>query len=62
MLRSITWGLVVVLSSAPLAASEPWTRFRGPNGIGVSDATNVPVDFGPDRNVLWKTTLPPGHS
>jgi len=50
------------LSAIALATAENWTRFRGPNGLGVSDATNVPVDFGPTKNVKWKTDLPPGHS
>ena len=50
------------LSAVALAAAENWTRFRGPNGTGVSTATNVPVDFGPAKNVKWKTSLPPGHS
>jgi outer membrane protein assembly factor BamB len=44
------------------AAEGPWSRFRGPNGTGVSPATGVPVEFGPDKNVVWKTPLPPGHS
>jgi outer membrane protein assembly factor BamB len=58
-------GLVVGLTAAlgvSLAAADNWTRFRGPNGLGVSDATNVPVDFGPTKNVKWKTDLPNGHS
>jgi outer membrane protein assembly factor BamB len=41
---------------------EDWSRFRGPNGTGVSDATNLPVEFGPEKGVVWKTALPPGHS
>jgi outer membrane protein assembly factor BamB len=41
---------------------EGWTRFRGPNGLGVSAATKLPVDFGPEKQVRWKTPLPPGHS
>jgi outer membrane protein assembly factor BamB len=45
-----------------LQAAENWSRFRGPNGTGVSSATNLPVEFGPDKNVKWKTALPPGHS
>ncbi len=53
--------LFVTLASA-VDASENWTRFRGPNGTGVSDATNLPVTFGPETNVRWKTPLPPGHS
>ena len=33
-----------------------------PNARGVSDATNLPVQFGPSKNVIWKTALPAGHS
>ncbi len=56
---------VVVLAAACGAAadaSENWLRFRGPNGTGVSTATNLPVEFGPTSHVKWKTPLPPGHS
>ncbi len=50
------------LSAEALADSENWSRFRGPNGTGVSSATNLPVEFGPESHVKWKTPLPPGHS
>ena len=43
-------------------AHEDWSRFRGPNGTGVSTATNLPTEFGPEKSVLWKTSLPEGHS
>ena len=36
--------------------------FRGHNASGVSPARNLPVEFGPQKNVVWKTSLPPGHS
>ena len=39
-----------------------WPQFRGANARGVSDATNLPVQFGPSKNVIWKTALPAGHS
>jgi len=39
-----------------------WPQFRGPNGSGISPTTNLPVEFGPDKNVVWKTSLPTGHS
>jgi len=55
-------GFAAVLSTGASAKADNWTRFRGPNGLGVSDATNVPVEFGPAKNVKWKTALPPGHS
>src|SRR5262245_35107098 len=47
-----------------LAAMAPvdWTRFRGPNGSGVSAATNVPTEFGQTNKLVWRLALPPGHS
>ena len=62
-LLSITVTLAL-LSCLPLAAlsQEAWNRFRGPNGTGISTVTNIPVEFGPESNVVWKTPLPPGHS
>lgn len=39
-----------------------WPRFRGPNGSGVADTVGLPVEFGPEKNVIWRTALPPGHS
>ena len=44
------------------SADNDWSRFRGPNGNGVSDTTNLPTEVGPDTNVVWATPLPPGHS
>jgi outer membrane protein assembly factor BamB len=61
---SVALTLVGTLAlSAGLAGSESaWTRFRGPNGTGISDATGLPTAFGPTTNVIWKAPLPPGHS
>jgi outer membrane protein assembly factor BamB len=54
----------MVLAAVSLrSAGEPdWSRFRGPNGSGVSAATGVPIEFGPSRNQLWRLPLPQGHS
>ena len=49
----------------PLSAAAPageWARFRGPNGSGLSEATRVPTEFGPDKNLAWRLPLPQGHS
>ncbi|MEO7653802.1 MAG: PQQ-binding-like beta-propeller repeat protein, partial [Bryobacteraceae bacterium] len=43
-------------------SADDWLQFRGPNSSGVSANTNLPVEFGPSKNVVWKTQLPPGHS
>jgi outer membrane protein assembly factor BamB len=40
------------------AAAGDWPMFRGPNGSGVSETAKPPQEFGPDRNVLWKTEVP----
>jgi outer membrane protein assembly factor BamB len=60
----MTLAIAISLSLAPLtrAAGEDWTQFRGPNGSGVSASTGLPDEFGPNKNVLWKTALPAGHS
>ena len=39
-----------------------WPRFRGPNGSGVADGQQPPVEVGPDKNVKWKAPAPPGLS
>ena len=42
-------------------APESWPQFRGPQGSGVG-ATDFPTHFGPRSNVLWKLSVPSGHS
>ena len=49
-------------SSLSSTAAEDWLQFRGPNGTGVSASIGLPTEFGPDKNVIWSTPLPPGHS
>ena len=53
------------LSLSPLlrvAAAQEWTRFRGPNGSGVSEATTVPMQW-TDKDYRWNVKLPGvGHS
>jgi outer membrane protein assembly factor BamB len=53
---------VVSVGAQPRGVAVEWSRFRGPNGSGISTATRIPSEFGPDRNVVWKLALPPGHS
>jgi outer membrane protein assembly factor BamB len=42
--------------------SLPWPQFRGPNGSGVADNQEPPVELGPDKNVKWKVAVPRGLS
>ncbi|HZM99664.1 MAG TPA: PQQ-binding-like beta-propeller repeat protein [Pyrinomonadaceae bacterium] len=54
--------LLLVLFTLTGPASDEWSQFRGPNGTGVSETKNLPTEFGPNKNVVWKAALPPGHS
>lgn len=53
--------LVIALTGAPVGADD-WSRFRGPNGSGVIEATGLPVEFGPESNVAWRSEVPFGRS
>jgi outer membrane protein assembly factor BamB len=53
---------LLLITFALAASGQEWTRFRGPNGAGVSDATTIPVTW-TARDELWKTALRGvGHS
>src|SRR5579863_46335 len=42
--------------------AQEWTRFRGPNGTGVSEAKNIPVAW-TEKDFRWRIALPgEGHS
>lgn len=47
---------------AAASAGADWPQFRGVGGLGLSEDKGLPVEFGPEKNVVWKTPLPPGHS
>ncbi len=52
-------NLTIVLVGLGLTANaEMWPEFRGPGGDGVSQAENVPIEIGEEKNLVWKTDLP----
>jgi outer membrane protein assembly factor BamB len=56
----LTQGFVrslAILLLLSTTANADWTRFRGPNGSGISQSA-APVQFGEDNNVRWKIKLP----
>ncbi len=55
-------ALVALLFASSAARAQEWTRFRGPNGTGISPAEGIPVEFtASDYN--WRVELPgEGHS
>ncbi len=46
------------MMAAAAAAAQEWPRFLGPNGSGVSASAGVPAEFGPAKNLAWKTAVP----
>ena len=49
---------LTALLSVSLAHAD-WTRFRGPNGSGISaEKTAMPLRWSPTANLRWKTELP----
>jgi hypothetical protein len=61
MLKIIALLVALLLSPLTIIASDEWSQFRGPNGTGVSETKGLPSEFGPMKNVVWKTALPAGH-
>lgn len=57
----VRWVILFSVTACAFAASD-WPQFRGPNAAGVSGTTGLPAEFGPSKNVIWRTALPPGHS
>ncbi len=59
-ISGIVVGAAVLFASA--SSAQEWTRFRGPNGQGVSRSTNLPVKW-TESDYNWRIELPGGgHS
>jgi outer membrane protein assembly factor BamB len=58
----ISFFTLTILVGALALIAEDWPQFRGAAGTGVSASKNLPVQLGPEKNVVWQTALPPGHS
>ena len=61
MIKQLAFSLLAVLA---LNAAEPsWPQFRGANCQGLAAAgEKPPVEFGPVKNLKWKTEVPSGVS
>lgn len=56
--RIVLWSLLAAGVLALSASADNWSRFRGPNGTGIANDKDVPVEFGDKKNILWKTAIP----
>jgi len=61
-MRMRLFSLAVLVLAGP-AVGEEWPSWRGPRGDGTSEEPNIPIRWGPDENIVWKTPIPGvGHS
>ena len=49
-------ALIVAATLAAAAHAQEWTRFRGPNGTGISAAKNIPVAW-TEKDFLWRVPI-----
>ncbi len=64
-LGSITglFTLIALVSFVSSSSGADWAQFRGPGAQGKNASTNLPLTWGDNSNVVWKTILPgPGAS
>src|SRR6266404_943808 len=57
--RPARWALacLLILAQDWAAAADGWPEFRGSNGTGLADASGLPIRWGEQENVLWKTPI-----
>ena len=60
MENKIILSVFCVFTFFTTSSQEPenWARFRGANGQGISNATNLPVSWSAEENIAWKTNIP----
>ena len=62
LLAALLVTAIPAWAQGPIVKFEEWSRFRGPNGAGVSDFEGLPDNLDPKVNLAWRTELPEGHS
>lgn len=56
-MRIVGLTVIIMCLAAFADAADNWPEFRGPQGLGASDATGLPAEFGEDKNIAWKTPI-----
>ncbi|MHC4439100.1 MAG: outer membrane protein assembly factor BamB family protein [Planctomycetota bacterium] len=51
-------SLCIVFFSVQNVLADNWPQFRGPGGLGISQAKNLPITWNETENVAWKTAMP----
>ena len=62
ILSSLVLAALLFAGATATAQAQDWSRFRGPNGTGIVPDAGYPTEFGPDRNLKWRSAVRPGKS
>ncbi len=64
MVSSFIFALTCTITTVAHAADStlPRPQFRGPDGSGIAENQQPPVELGPQKNVKWKVATPGGYS
>lgn len=58
--RCCLLSLIASISLVGVVRADNWPQWRGPKNDGHSAEKNLPVEWGPDKNIVWKFKMP-GH-
>lgn len=63
LLAALVFAVILGAASKNSAEASDWPQWRGPDGSGISQEKKLPAEWGPTKNVKWKTPMPGrGHS
>jgi outer membrane protein assembly factor BamB len=51
------YSIIAVLLCGALVRADDWAQFRGPAGTGKATDAEVPVEWGPQKNIRWRTPI-----
>ena len=51
--------LLAVTVGSGESYADDWIGFRGPTGMGIVAKSELALEWGADKNLVWKTPLPP---
>lgn len=63
MIKQLAHLIALAMTLPSLCWSQnDWPQFRGVNSSGIATGPAPPIEFGPNKNELWRTPLAAGHS
>ena len=61
-MKKTTTAVLALLLAPSFVGAQDWTRFRGPNGLGISESKAIPTTW-TEKDFRWRVKIPgEGHS